>query len=186
MTLLILGLLLWTLVHLLPSAGRGVHTKLALKLGEGGYKGLFSLAILSALALIIVGWRSAQPSFVYVPMEQARSITYVLMLLAVSLFIGSTMQIHLRRALRHPQLLAVLLWSCAHLLSNGDSRSMVLFSGMAVWSVASMYFINRRDGAWSRPTINGWAMDIVWLAASIGIYGGLMWVHPWLAGVSLY
>lgn len=186
MALLILGLLLWILVHLLPSAGRGVRTTLLLKLGEGGYKGLFALSILGALALIIVGWRSAQPGFVYMPMEQARSVTYVMMLLAIFLFIGSNMQIHLRRVLRHPQLLAVLLWSCAHLLSNGDSRSVVLFGGMAIWSVASIICINRRDGAWTRPTIKGWAMDIVWLAASIGIYGGLMWAHPWLAGVSLY
>ncbi len=61
MALLSLGLLLFAAVHLLPSLAPDLKTAWYNKLGEGGYKGTFSLLLLLSFALIIVGWRSIQP-----------------------------------------------------------------------------------------------------------------------------
>jgi uncharacterized membrane protein len=52
--------------------------------------------------------------------------------------------------LRHPQLTAVILWSVAHLLANGDVASLVLFGGLALWAVLEMALINAA-GPWTRP-----------------------------------
>jgi uncharacterized membrane protein len=41
---------------------------------------------------------------------------------------------------------AVLLWSASHLLTNGDSRSVSLFGGLAIWALLEIILINRREG----------------------------------------
>ena len=61
MSLLITGILIWSLIHFLPSLGQGLRRQLQAVLGTGPYKGLFSLAIVSALLCIIFGWRSIHP-----------------------------------------------------------------------------------------------------------------------------
>lgn len=41
----------------------------------------------------------------------------------------------------------LLLWASAHLLTNGDSRSVTLFGSLAAWAVSEIVMINRRDQA---------------------------------------
>ncbi len=67
MTLMILGILLFAGVHLIPSLAPGVKAAWLGKFGEGGYKGSFSLLLLLGLGLIIAGWRSTLPEFLYMP-----------------------------------------------------------------------------------------------------------------------
>ena len=67
MSMLILGVVLWMAVHLLPSLGRGLRQKMIDGMGENGYKGLFSLLLLGAIGLMVMGWRSADPVSVYIP-----------------------------------------------------------------------------------------------------------------------
>lgn len=60
MTYLILGVALFTLIHLLPDATERLKSDLKTRLGAGGYKGVFTVLTLSTFILIILGWRSAQ------------------------------------------------------------------------------------------------------------------------------
>ena len=78
MPLLIAGVCLWAAIHLVPSLAPGLKSAWRGKLGEGGYKGSFTLIVLSALALIIVGWRSAQPTLIYLPPEALRTLALAL------------------------------------------------------------------------------------------------------------
>ena len=61
MNFLITGLLLFTLVHLYPSLFVTNRDKLVERLGRNAYRGLFSVVILAALVLIVVGWRASTP-----------------------------------------------------------------------------------------------------------------------------
>ena len=61
MGLLVCGVLVWSLVHLVPSLAPALKQAWQGKLGENGYKATFALLIASGLALIIFGWRSATP-----------------------------------------------------------------------------------------------------------------------------
>ena len=61
MSLLIAGLLLFTIIHLIPAASPATRAGLVEKLGDGPYRGLFSVAILASLVLIVFGWRAATP-----------------------------------------------------------------------------------------------------------------------------
>jgi uncharacterized membrane protein len=67
MTLLALGLLLFAVVHFIPSLAPSLKDSWYNRLGEGGYKGTFSLLLLTSFAMMIFGWRGAQATFIYQP-----------------------------------------------------------------------------------------------------------------------
>ncbi len=59
MTLLILGVLLFAGVHLVPALAPGLRAAWLGKMGEGGYKGTFSLLLVASFALMTFGWKTA-------------------------------------------------------------------------------------------------------------------------------
>ncbi len=55
---LCIGVLLFMLVHFVPTLARGLKSSLIVHLGERPYRGLFSLFLVISIALIVFGWRS--------------------------------------------------------------------------------------------------------------------------------
>jgi len=145
MTLLIFGLILWSLAHfykrLMPA-----HRA---KLGDKG-KGPIAIALIIALLLMIFGYRWAEFIPVWSPPAFFTHINNLLMLIALFVFGMSATTGRLRGKMRHPQLVAVKIWAIAHLMVNGDLASIILFGGMLVWAVASVLLINRSE-EWVRP-----------------------------------
>jgi uncharacterized membrane protein len=146
MALLIAGIALWFITHLFPAAAPDARNNLVGKLGENPYKGIFSLLILAALLMIVFGWKSAIPSVIYEPALAPGIVPALLVLFSLVLFFASQTGGHIKRMIRHPQMTAVLLWSASHLLTNGDSRSVSLFGGLAIWALLEIILINRREG----------------------------------------
>jgi uncharacterized membrane protein len=182
--LLVLGVLIWSAVHLLPSAGASVRAGLVERLGEDKYKGLFALSIVVSVVLMVFGWRSTDPSPVYTTPAWSILVSDVLMFVALLLFLASALPTNLKRVLRHPQLTGVAIWAGAHLLSNGDTRSLVLFGGIGAWAVVAMLAVNQRDGAWRKPEPLPLSAELKPLVAAIVAFVVLFLVHPWIAGVS--
>ena len=185
MTLLAIGVLLFAGLHLIKSLAPGLRAACLAKLGDGGYKGVFSLLLLGSIALIVIGWRSSVPQFIYMPVPGLHSLAMALILLAFLLLVVSSRPSRLRQLVRHPQLSGVLLWGCAHLLLNGDSRSLLLFGGLALWALAEIFAINRRDGVWIKDEPPGLAADAVNLVITVVVVAAVVYIHPWLAGVSI-
>jgi uncharacterized membrane protein len=186
MTVLIGGVVLWSLLHLIPVVGRGARQNAVDRLGEGGYKGLFSVAMLAAVALIIFGWRGALPSSLYIPSLEMRWAGIGLTAVGFVLMAAANHPTRIGRIVRHPQLTGVLFWAVGHLLANGDSRSLVLFGGFAIWCVLTILLINRRDGAWVKPEPPSWAVEIIGVLIGLAVFGLFVFIHPWIAGVPLY
>ena len=138
MILLAIGVLAFAGLHLVKSLAPGLRTQLQQRFTENGYKGIFSLLVLGSMALIVFGWRGAEPQFLYSPLPGLRTAGLALLVLAFLLMVVSARPSRLRRLVRHPQLTGVALWGLAHLLLNGDSRSLLLFGGMLVWAVAEI------------------------------------------------
>ncbi|MEH6468241.1 MAG: NnrU family protein [Porticoccus sp.] len=86
---------------------------------------------------------------------------------------------------RHPQLSGLLVWSIAHLLVNGDNRSIALFGGLGVWAVLEMIFISRREGEWIKKQVPSGRQELKGLAISLVIFVVAALIHPYIAGVSL-
>ncbi|MEM1112234.1 MAG: NnrU family protein [Pseudomonadota bacterium] len=183
MALIFAGVLLWTFVHLLPAAAPAARGQLLGKMGEGGYKGLFSVLVLLSVTLMVVGWRSATPSIVYSPPYDLRPVAIGLLVLAFILLGAANQPVRIRRVVRHPQLSGVALFSFAHLLANGDSRSVVLFGGLLIWALLEMPLISRREGVWQKPEVKGWGREFAGVVVALLIMLALAWAHPWIAGV---
>jgi uncharacterized membrane protein len=184
MTYLIAGVVLWSIAHLLPAVAPEVRSNLAQKFGEGPYKGLFALDIVIALALIIVGWKAATPAELYVPPFYNSQISSAFVIIAILLMVASTLPNSLRRYVRHPQMTAVIFWGIGHLLSNGDSRSIVLFGGLALWAALEMVFISKRDGEWQRPETVPFSKDLLTAVTTAAICAAVIYFHAALFGVS--
>ncbi len=183
MTLLIAGVVLWSIAHLFPAIAPGVRAKLAARFGEGPYKGLFALDIVIALILIVYGWKTTTPSVIYAPPLYGSLIPSAFMLLAILLFVTARTPNNLKRYIRHPQISAVFVWAISHLLTNGDSRSLVLFGGLMIWAVLEMTFINIRDGRWERPASVPVVKDSITVTVAAIVFAALAHFHAALFGV---
>ncbi|WP_428774527.1 NnrU family protein [Vibrio sp.] len=185
MLYLLLGLLLWSVVHLFPSVSVAGKASIVSRYGELAYKGVFSVLILLSLILIVVGWRSSIPTLLYVLPEFGRLLTLILMIFAFVLFVASKLPTNIKQLIRHPQLASVIVWAVAHLLANGDSRSVLLFGGLGVWAAVEMVLINKREGQWVKPERAGWFQDAICLVVGIVVFAVVIFLHPYLSGVSL-
>ena len=185
MTLLIAGIALWFVTHLFPAVAPRARDTLIQKLGENPYKGIFSLLILAALLMIVFGWKSAVPSALYAPPIGPGIVPSVLVLLGLVIFFASQTRGHIKRLIRHPQMTGVLFWSTAHLLANGDSRSVSLFGGFAVWAVLEIILINRREGARVDKPAAAISQDLVTIVIGGVVFALVGHFHPQLFGVSV-
>ena len=183
MTMLVLGILLFAAVHFIPSLAPGIKTGAVEKMGEGGYKGIFSLLLFAAFALIIFGWRSSVPVSLYAAPVVLHKFAMALLVLGFLLMAVSQRSSRLRMFVRHPQLTGVALWGISHLLLNGDSRSVVLFGGMTVWSLIEIVAISKRQGIWVKEDVPSWSAEFVTVVIAAITIGVIVYVHPWLSGV---
>lgn len=186
MAMLIAGILLWSAVHLFTALGVQQRARLLDRLGSGPYRGSYSLLLILSLVLMVFGWRSTAPAVVYTPDPALRLLTLALMYVALTLFFSHRAPTDVRRVLRHPQLTGMLTWAVAHLISNGDSRSLVLFGGLGLWAIVEIIVINRRDGAWIRPQPVGMPRSLIPFAIGAVAWVVLGFLHPWIAGVPVF
>jgi uncharacterized membrane protein len=184
MTLLICGLLLWSLAHLYPALASVHRDGLVARVGKSAYRGLFAAVIILALVLVVSGWKSAKPVYVYMPPLAGGPIVAVLVLIAFILLIAAQARTNIRRLIRHPQLTGCVLWAIAHLLANGDSRSVVLFCGFAIWGVLEIIAINHRDGAWQPPDPVAWRYDLAVIIVAVVAFAVVLYFHQGLFGVA--
>ena len=186
MLLLVCGLLVWSMVHLIPGFAIPVKKTWINAVGEKAYPATFALLIVASLVMIVLGWRSIIPEYYYVLPPVFRNITIALMLISI-LFIGATSRkTVIKRFIRHPQLTGVVLWSIAHLLSNGETRSIVLFGWIGIWALIEMLAINKREGQWMKPDAPSMAVEIRGLLITFVIFVALMFAHPYFAGRALF
>ena len=185
MTLLILGLVIWTIFHSMPAMAIGIRRRLVNKLGEKPYGGIAALMILASVVMMVFGWRSIIPEPVYFPPGYLEPVAYILMFFSILFFIASGRATRIKLFIRHPQLTGVALWSVAHLLQAGFDRSILLFGWLAVWAVLEMIFINRRDGVWVKEAAPALAEDIKLIVVALVFYTVVLFAHPYLSGVDL-
>lgn len=183
MTLLVSGTLLFALVHFIPSFAPSLRAGAIKRMGEGGYKGIFSLLLLTSFALMIIGWRGTQPTPLYLPPVALHKVALGLLAVAFLLMAVSTRNSRLRLLVRHPQLTGVALWGISHLLLNGDNRSFALFGGMTLWALIEIVAISKRQGVWIKGDTPSWGAEGLTVVIAALTVGVVIYVHPWLSGV---
>ena len=103
MTLLIIGLALFILIHMVPSISP-LRTVLVQNLGSNGYQGIFSLFALAGLILIVYGKIKAPAVEVWTPPEWGRALVHSMMPFAFILFCAAFLPNSIKRVSRHPML----------------------------------------------------------------------------------
>jgi uncharacterized membrane protein len=184
MSLLILGILTWSLIHFIPSLAVNLRSGLVRRLGLVGYKGIFGLVAIGSLLLVVNGWQTAPAQTVYVPPGWGAYVTIALNFLAFVLLFAPYMANSCSHYIRHPQLTGVLLWGVGHLCGVGELRSVVLFAGFSAWALLEIILIDRRKGAWVRPAPASPLANLRLVLTGTGFFAIFMYLHHWLFGVS--
>ncbi len=192
MVWLIIGLVLFLGAHSVSIVSRGARDNLMQRLGEGPWKGLYSLLAAAGLVMIVVGYAAArvQPVVLYQPPVWTRHLALLLMLPSIVLLVAAYTNGHIRRVTKHPMLLATKLWATAHLLANGTLADVLLFGAFLLWAVADRIALKRRTpvvqpGAAAQPAKPKVANDLIALALGLAVYAWLVVQgHAWLIGVS--
>jgi uncharacterized membrane protein len=190
---LVIGLVLFLGGHAFTMS-RAARARLIAWVGEGPYKGLYSLVSVAGLLLIIRGYglyRSAGMIPLWHPPAFMRHVTFLLVLIAFVLIAATYPPSHIKRWVRHPMITAVILWSLGHLLVRGDLGSILMFGGFLAWGILARISMARRapgiaqdrEGFTPEPR---WSTDVLMVAIGVLAYLAFMiWGHPWLIGVSI-
>ncbi|WP_075995721.1 NnrU family protein [Salaquimonas pukyongi] len=183
---LIAGLAVFLGIHSLRMLAPGWRDARIQAMGEGPWKGVYSLVSIAGLILLVWGYTQARPEadILFVPPVWTRHLAWLLMALSfVALMVANLRAGRLKPLLKHPMLLAVKLWAFAHLLANGDSASALLFGAFLVWAVINRIAVKRRDTPLPPPgpVVN----DIAAVASGLVLWAlFIFWAHEWLFGVS--
>lgn len=180
MTLLIVGLLLWTGVHVFGRTLPAQRAALTERLGAGPAKGVIALLLVLAIVLMVAGYKAMPFIPVYQPPAWTVHVNNFLMVIAIALLGMGKSKGRARAWFRHPMLMGVTVWAFAHILVNGDLASLILFLGLAAWANMHMAIINVREPDWVRPAPGGLAGDLRLLIITLVLFAVIAAIHAWL------
>ena len=188
MTYLILGLVIFLGVHSVRIVADGWRTQTLARVGEGAYKGIYSLLSLLGFGLIIWGFGVARetPVMLWMPPVGMRHAASLLTLIAFILLAAAYVPGNAIKArVHHPMVLGVKTWALAHLLANGSVAHVVLFGSFLLWAVLNFMASRRRDRAqgtqYPAGTTAGTVTTVVVGVVAWGVFAFLL--HGLLIGI---
>lgn len=190
MLLLIAGLVLFFGPHLFSALrSRAKGKDLRTQIGEPVYMGAYSVVALAGLVMIIFGYGDMRPApALYAPPIWAQHLNYILMPLALIALAAAYLPTgYIKKALKHPMLVAIKIWAVGHLLANGEINAIILFGAFLAFAVIDRIAAKRRGDIGPAPgapvSIAG---DIGAVIIGLGATAALIfWLHPILFGVSV-
>ena len=184
----ILGLVVFFATHVFVTF-RAARGDAIATLGLNGYRAVFAIVSIAGLALIVWGFGQyhAHAPQIWSPPAFMRHITVGLMLFAVIFFTAAFIPSHIKTKLKHPMLAGIKTWALAHLLSNGDLGSILLFGSFLAWGVYARIAAKRRGDVGAATAPAGWTNDIIVVVIGIVIYLALGYAfHPMVIGVPVF
>ena len=188
MAALILGLLLFLGLHSVRIVAEGWRGRTIARVGEGPWKGVYTLLSVAGLALIVWGFGQARadPTVLWAPPVWTRHLAALLMLVSLVLLAAAYVPGNqLKARLHHPMVLGVKVWALAHLLANNTLADLLLFGGFLTWAVLNFRAARQRDRATGAVYAAGTpGATGVAVAAGVAAWAVLaFWAHGWLFGV---
>jgi uncharacterized membrane protein len=190
LSIMIAGLVLFLGTHLLTTM-RERRAAIVERLGEGPYKGVYSL--LSVIGICLIGWgfsryRAMGWIDIWYPPQGLQYLTIALMFPAIILLVAAYLRGHIYRVVKNPMLVAVKLWAVAHLFDNGDLGSMILFGSFLAWAVVDRISLTHRNDAGAPPIpVGGIGNDLLAIGVGAIAYLAIGFVfHPIVIGVPVF
>jgi uncharacterized membrane protein len=186
----ILGLVIFLGAHVFVTR-RGERAALIARLGAWPYRGLFSLVSIVGIGLIAYGfahYRATSLIPVWNPPLWTRHIVIALMWPASILIAAAYIPGNIKRAVKHPLLVAVKTWAFAHLCANGDLGGIILFGSVLAWAVYDRISLKYRSDLGGPPIpYGGTRNDIIAIIVGTIIYLALGLVfHPVVIGLPAF
>jgi uncharacterized membrane protein len=185
--ILVVGLVVFLAPHSL-TAMRSARQRVVDRLGLQLYKSAYSVVSIVGVVLIAYGfglYRSTGWIDVWYPPAWTRHLTVALTWPAFILVAAAYIPGDIKRSLKHPMLAGIKLWAVAHLLSNGDLGSIVLFGSVLAWAVFDRISFRHRSDPGAPPIpVGGRRNDIIAIVVGTVLYLVLgLWFHPLVIGV---
>lgn len=190
MEILVIGLIFFLGVHSVRIFADGWRTATIARIGIGPWKGLYTLASIAGLVLLVWGYgmTRAAPALWYPPLW-TRHITALLMIVSFILLAAAYVPGNAIKAkIGHPMIVGVKTWAFAHLLSNGRAGDVLLFGAFLVWAILDFKAARGRDKAagTTYPSL-GAGRTVMAVAAGLVAYVAFaLWLHIMLIGVRPY
>lgn len=188
MNFLILGLVIFLGAHSVRILAEDWREAQIARLGQNGWKGVYSLVSAAGLGLIIWGYglARAETLVLWAPPTALRHLAAGLVLPAFILVVAAYLPgTRIKAKLGHPMVAGVKLWALAHLMANGGLADVVLFGAFLGWAVADFISARRRDRTVGRtyPVLGG-SRDAIAIGIGFGAWALFAFHgHAWLIGV---
>jgi len=188
MSLLIIGLLLFFATHAISIVNVSWRDRVAARIGTLTWQGLYSLAAMAGLLLIIWGYGLARqdPVVLYLPPDWLRHGAMLLLIFVFPLLLATYLPGRIQTAAKHPMLAATKLWALAHLLANGNLADVLLFGSFLVWAVVDRISLKRRTPPQVPALPSSRVNDVLVVVLGLALYVAFVFRgHEWLIGVPL-
>ncbi len=203
---------LWVAIHV-GIAGTALRGVLVRRIGENGFRGVFSVLSVVSIALLCVAYARAPTRMLWFAPTSLLWLLALLMVAASVLMVGSVLTRNptaiggdgaeirgIFLLTRHPMLWSFSIWAFVHIVGNGDLASVLFFGAFLVTSLAGMPSIDakiakRNPPAWHAlaattalvPGGRGWPLARIGATpflAGAGLWVVLFLAHPYVVGVS--
>lgn len=182
---LLIGIVLFFAAHSASIVALPVRDRMVAK-NEMAWKGLYALASLAGIVLMARGYAElrATPTVIYTAPYWMRHVSALLLLPVFIFFIAPYFPGRIKKALKHPQLVAVKLWAVAHLLVNGMLADVLLFGSFLAWAVVDRISLKRRPQRRLPGAPESGVNDVIIVVVGLGLYVVFaFWAHEWLFDV---
>jgi uncharacterized membrane protein len=187
MLALILGSILFFGVHSVQIIRPGIRQEIVDRKGVNAWKGPYALIAIIGLVLIVYGYGEARQTsaLLYAPPPQLRHLALLLLVPVFPLLIAAYVPGRIKAAVRHPMLVATIIWAFAHLLVNGSVADVWLFGLFLVWATVDLVSVVSRGSDLAHTLPSSRYNDLIAIAAGLVIYAlFITHIHRWITGVS--
>ncbi|MEP0520423.1 MAG: NnrU family protein [Hyphomicrobiales bacterium] len=189
MTILIIGLALFLGAHSTRIFLEPLRMSIINASGDGLWKAGHTVLSVAGLVLIVLGFRSAAPDAqaLWVPPFALLHVVPLLMLLSFIILVAAYVPAgRIKGTLKHPMVVAVVIWSGAHLLVNGMEHEVYLFGAFFVWAVLNFLSARWRDRQMALTYIPGpLRNDLICIVLGTLLWAGFVFfAHEWLFGIA--